>query len=169
MLEQLLDDPSTRPIALLDAAVNPALLDRLYEVPGLSFDCFAEGETDAERFHSSPFAVDLTGQPELLAWLERGWGRSWGVYGTTRLSLDQLVRRLRPLTVARMPERALAEFRFHDPRVLRAALPVLEPAQQRALLDPFSGLVCEALRPDRALRFAWSDAGLVRDAVPFGH
>lgn len=164
-LSELLQPAGGRLFAVLDAAVNDELVDRLYVTPDLAFECLSEGDVEPDEFYVSPFVVDLSGQPELLRWLSDGWGKAWGIYLSARGDVDEIHRHLRQFLRVRCVDGAFLRFRFYDPRVFRAAVPLLTPQQQTQLLGPVLDVVCEGLRPSQALRFALGPAGLVRSSI----
>lgn len=164
----LLQPARGRAFAVLDAAVNDVLVDRLYETPELAFDCLSEGDVEPDEFYVSPFLTDLTGQGELQQWLVDGWGKAWGIYLIADMELDAMYRHLRQYLRVRVPGEQFARFRFFDPRVFRVAMPILAPQQQSELLGPMQEVICEGLQSTQALRFALGPTGLVCSSTRLG-
>lgn len=165
MLRELLQPSRGRLFAVMDAAMNDALIDRLYETPDLAFECLSEGDIEPDEFHVSPFVVDLSGQPDFLRWLLDGWGKAWGVYLTAQGEVDDVYRHLRQFLRVRGADGSFMRFRFYDPRVFRVAVPLLTLPQQTQLFGPLLDVVCEGLQPADALRFALGPAGLIRSST----
>lgn len=164
-LASLLQPAGGRLFAVMDAAVNDELVDRLYDTPDLAFECLSEGDVDADEFHLSPFVVDLSSQPGLLDWLLGGWGKAWGIYLTAQGEVDDVYRHLRQFLRVRSADGSFLRFRFYDPRVFRVAVPLLSLPQQTQLLGPLLDVTCEGLQPADALRFALGPAGLIRSST----
>lgn len=161
---QLDPQPPARLFAVLDAAANDVLVDRLYEDPLVEFDLLLPGALPADVFHVAPFVVDLTGCDELTNWLLSGWGQAWGIYVIAPMTLDALQRHLRQFVEASLPDSTLAYFRFYDPRVFRVAAEAFEPAQLGAFFAPPLQVCCES--EDRHfLRFSAGSGRLLRTSI----
>ena len=97
--------------------------------------------------------------------IKDGWGRGWGFYGTARSDLE-VVRAhftsfVRLHTVAGAP----MTFRFWDPRVLRALVPVMPPEEADAFFGPCERLVVEAEKPSMALEFSRTPRGPLQQTI----
>ena len=164
---QLEARPPERLFAVVDAAANGLLVDRLYADAAAQFDLLLPGTPPADVFHVAPFVVDLTDSCELRDWLLSGWGQAWGIFIVAAMTLDSLQRHLRPFVQASLPEGRLAYFRFYDPRVFASSIEALQPQRIDSLLAPLSAVYCEAA--DRTLvRFGASQGRLVRAVVHTG-
>lgn len=142
--------------ALLDAARDDRILEILRESPEEQRSLYdgAQGDALAEV---APHLVALPRGSALAARLVReGWGRSWGVYLTSRRPLAEVrahLRRLTTVTVGGSARRFY--FRFYDPRVLRTFLPTCSVRQEADVFGDrdIEGFVVEA-EDGEPLRFA---------------
>lgn len=124
-----------RPLfAVLDAARNegiPDLLEHL-DIPYRSLYHGPEGDALAPV---APYLAELTRHPNAARrLLQEGWGDARGMFLSATGTLVALRRHLRRLLLAELGEdRERVLFRFYDPRVLRAILPVCTDHQKRIL------------------------------------
>jgi Domain of unknown function (DUF4123) len=109
--------------AVLDGAAIPNLLPVLYRIRP-PFECLYRGELNPDMAEVAPYLVQLEPASEFTQWvLTQGWGKSWGIFVSTKADLTTLRRHFRAfLTVHDENGRPLL-FRFYDPRVLRFYLP----------------------------------------------
>lgn len=110
---------------ILDAArveQIPAQLFELEDDPeyiSLFFDT-----PQAELIDVAPYLVKVEMDSRLLTWmLDEGWGKSWGIFISAAMELEQLFEHLRQFLKVKDPEGEELFFRFYDPRVLRIFLP----------------------------------------------
>lgn len=120
---------SQRLFSIVDAAADNKILDYLYSIETLSFDCLFPGDVDPDIFEAAPFLVDLSEHPEVLRKLLENWGSATAIYLHSKHDLETLQRLLRPLTQALLPSGEPHFFRFYDARVMRTAVLDLYPAQ----------------------------------------
>ena len=107
-----------------------------------------------------PYLVRFAPDSGLLAaWLAEGWGRSWGIFVHTTTSFRHLRRHFRRLLMVETEAGKRLYFRFYDPRVLRAVLPLLTPRQNAQVFAEVDALVCEGESPADVLRFVLPGAG----------
>lgn len=143
--------------ALLDAARDRRVLELLrgsVEEHRSLYDG-VKGEALAEV---APYLVSLPREGTLLERLVReGWGKSWGVYLTSRRPFAEVRRHFRRILMVdieeegRRPERVY--FRFYDPRVLRGFLPMCTPRQAPEMFGEIVGYLLEGEQAD-VLRFS---------------
>lgn len=144
--------------AIVDAGVNQGALDFLYAQDSLSFDCLLAGEVDPDVFEVAPFLVDLADQPETLSWLCEGFGQGWISFVHSQADLDGLQAHLRQFTQARLPDGRVVWFRFHDPRVMRVALPAFDQAQAQDVFREVALFMCEGAEPGTLTRLGFDGA-----------
>jgi len=151
--------------AILDAAVEPDVLKVLYESKQERQSLF-DGEEGAQLAHFAPYLVRLTQESPLLEILVRqAWGKSWGVYLTCGLPLQDLRAHLRQFVTVRVPKGRQAYFRFYDPRILRAFLPTCRPAENKQFFGAVTHFLMEDETPDTLVRFSMTSNGLKRSTV----
>jgi hypothetical protein len=140
--------------ALLDAARS----DRALSILQTSADEYAslyEGLQSETLADEAPYLVRLDAESRLLPrLLDEGWGESWGIYVEAPSSLRELRGHLRRLLyVMNEQDGQPMYFRFYDPRVLRAFLPIATPRQVEEIFGPIERFLVEAEDPGAALRF----------------
>jgi hypothetical protein len=148
--------------ALLDAARSPAVSDLLRGAVQAQASLY-EGVQGQLLASVAPRLVALPpsdSAPSLLdALVARGWGRSWGVYLACGRPFAEVRRHFRRLLMVDVetggprPERGY--FRFYDPRVLRAFLPICNARQREEMFGDVEtfwaeGEEGEVLRFDKA-------------------
>jgi hypothetical protein len=151
--------------ALLDAARDEQVLD-LLEKSGEEYECLYEGAPAEELAVVAPYLVRLPPQSKLLDTLVReGWGKSWGVYLTSQQPLKEVRKHFRHfLKVESEGEEYL--FRFYDPRVLRAFLPVCNAEETRQFFGPVDCYLMETFEPAFLLHYAATLQGVKEQVVP---
>lgn len=121
-----------------DARIHRALLASRLEVR-----CLFSGRLSPSLERVAPQLVELPPAHRLFdAWLQEGWGHSWGVF----VKIDDpsnLRHHLRKLLKVEGLSRRPVLFRFYDPRVLRAFLPQARPEQLREFFGPVSAWYAE--------------------------
>jgi hypothetical protein len=129
----------------------------------------ASGERYArveETLAQSPYLVTLPPEARLLDVLVKdGWGRGWGFCFTSNADFDELRLHWRSYVMLRSERGREITFRFWDPRVMRAILPAMPPAEGREFLGPVSRVIVEGDRPEVAMEFSWSPRGVQQQAL----
>jgi Domain of unknown function (DUF4123) len=130
--------PAGRSIwALLDLARDPRVLAALLD-SRLEYRCLYSGRLPRALELAAPHMVEiLPGHRLLPRLLDEGFGCGWGVFLATD-DPDNLRHHLRKHLMVRDEAGRKLLFRFYDPRVLRAFLPVAEPAQLTEFFGPVS-------------------------------
>jgi hypothetical protein len=143
----------TEPLyALLDAARDPEVL-RLIRGAGEPYWSLFPGEAGARMADSAPYLVRLPeGSPFLPALIRRGWGKSWGVYLVSQKPVERLVPALQFLLLVQDEAGGAMYFRYYDPRILRAFLPVATPRQADLFFAAVSAFLIEGKRKKTLLR-----------------
>lgn len=151
--------------AILDAARSADVIPLLAS-SGQPYDSLYEGEQGAALANVAPYLVAIARDAGFLPrLLTLGWGKSWGVYFTSRIAMPDLRNHLRRfLLVKDEADRPLC-FRFYDPRVLRVFLPACTPAEAGDFFGPVRSFLVEDEDPGTLLRFTLGGAGMRRDAV----
>lgn len=158
-----------------DAGYSPAesaLLNALY-APGE--DVFAV--VDASRDSRIPAFLDAAGETYLSlgetaflvalpaearlvhVLIKDGWGRGWGFYGTSKAGIETVRAHFTGFVSLRTSSGTAMTFRFWDPRVLRALVPVMPQEEADAFFGPCERLIVEAEKPVMALEFSRTPGG----------
>jgi hypothetical protein len=123
--------------------VDPAADDRIYPLVKKVPDhrCLFGGPLDPPKERLAPHIVGLDAGSEFKdAWLQEGWGQSWGIMCYAPESLAEVRRHFRNFLQAMLPDRSIGLFRFYDPRIWRVYLPTCnagELAQWFRMVDEF--------------------------------
>jgi hypothetical protein len=140
--------------ALLDAARSPRILPLLKKSPGGCLSLY-QGKKEKELACYAPYLVPLLlGDPWTRDLLRCGWGRSWGVFVVSPAGGAEGIRQhLRRLLFVQDDRQRMLYFRFYDPRVLRAFLPVCTPQQTTHFFGPIQGFLLEGETAQDVLLF----------------
>lgn len=148
---------SDKPLyAILDCAVDPALYEHACRLGPLAARCLFQGRLHPTVKAVSPHLVELEpDDPLALAWAREGRGANWGVMIESDAGLHRVWRRVRHFTQATLPDgEGPYLFRFWDPRVMRAFLPLLEAEQLPEWFTDIDAWRVEAEGGSQILRYA---------------
>ena len=157
--------------AVLDAAVDPALLEHVQEhlrrEPGYTLQSLYEGQGAHELARWAPYLLALPPRSALLeTLLQEGWGKSWGCFCTTHVPFNDMRRHLRRFLMVQLEEGSQVYFRFYDPRVLREFLPTATHAELLHFFGPVGEWLMESADTRSLLRSRCTADGLVTEALP---
>ncbi len=154
---------------ILDAARDPAIYAGLERFRAREqIVSLYQGPTAEELADVAPYLVCLGSNPALFDWIwEEGWGKSWGIFFWSVLSVEGLRTHFRRLTRVKTDDGATLLFRFYDPRVLSAFLPTCDPAQTRELFGPIGHFYTETNDPPGIAEFSHADGVPRRRFLPF--
>lgn len=139
--------------AVLDPARDRRILVLLREAVDPHGSLY-EGISAVQLENAAPVLVRFLPDSRLLGQIvEEGWGDAWGVFLRSTRSPKEVRRLLRGLLRAAIEgTKAPMYFRFYDPRVLRAFLPLATPAQRTRLFGDLDAFLYES--PEHELRIA---------------
>lgn len=145
--------PGENVYAVVDASRDsriPAFLDASGE-PHAALDPFAQVPA---------YVVSLSRQSRLLDVLVKdGWGRGWGFYCTTPVSMEEVCAHWRHYAFLRTEDGRKLTFRFWDARVLRALVPLMPASEAAEFFGPLSRLIVEGEKADIALELSLGPRG----------
>lgn len=155
-----------RLFAVLDAARGDEVV-RALQTSVDEVDCLFDDGRRETRADGAPYAVRFRPESHLLDRLfAAGHGRSWGIFAAFGGSLAELCAHLRRfLMVTRAEDEQPLYFRFYDPRVLRAFLPVATPRQVSLFFGDIQRLYAETEPPGRLARFERSGGAVSRSEI----
>jgi pSer/pThr/pTyr-binding forkhead associated (FHA) protein len=108
----------------------------------------------------APYLVRLAPRSELLKqMIQKGWGREWGVYLTSSLSLPELREFFRSSLMVTMPDGMELFSRFYDPRFFRTFLETCTAQEAEKFYGPITSYFMEDERPQILLQFSRSKRG----------
>jgi pSer/pThr/pTyr-binding forkhead associated (FHA) protein len=132
--------------ALLDAARDPRILVLLRETED-EYRSLYEGMSAQTMSEEAPYLVELLDDSWLgEAILREGFGRSWGVFVTSKRPLADVRKHLRQFLFVRDEADRELYFRFYDPRVLRNFLPTCSVRQIGQIFEGIDAYWVEAER-----------------------
>lgn len=136
--------------AVLDGA-RDRRIEGLLMVWGLEQECLYGSGIEPDLRNAAPWLVRLDPAAETSAVLLRAaWGQAWGIFAVAPpgTGMGRAARHFRRLTRVLDAAGQVMLFRFHDPRVLRAFIPICDAAQRAELFGPVARYVVEG--PDGA-------------------
>ncbi|KIG15454.1 hypothetical protein DB30_05571 [Enhygromyxa salina] len=152
--------------AVLDGARDEAIHALTKDV-GLPWMYFEDGIVEASYQICAPRVIGLGRKPSaaLERLLQAGWGRDWGIFVHATVDFGQLRRHLRTLSHAKLPSGRIAQFRFYDPRVLRAYLPTCFAAELAQVFGPITQFTMAGADPSSAWAYRLEDGALCVDEL----
>lgn len=106
------------------------------------------------------YVVLLPRQSRLLdVLIKDGWSHGWGFYCATGVAFEELCAHWRSYMFLRTDDGRILTFRFWDPRVLRALVPMMSPQEAADFFGPVNRLLVESEKTEIALEIALSPRG----------
>jgi pSer/pThr/pTyr-binding forkhead associated (FHA) protein len=134
---------------------------------GAQYESLYEGKSKAELVMFAPYLVRLLPESKLLEKLvNKGWGKSWGIYVTCDLEFGELRRHFRHFLMVKVPDGTQVYFRFYDPRVLRTYLPTCLPDELNEFFGQIRYYLTEDEKLEALLRFSNAGRGVGRRRFP---
>jgi hypothetical protein len=156
LVEQLWpeDRPEGRAIwAILDGARDSRIYD-LVRYSRMERACLYAGNHPEELLHAAPHLIRLTpGTQFARELLGAAWGKSWGIFLSTRAALDTLRFHLRGFLRVRDQSGRKLVFRYYDPRVFRDYLPTCTSGELEMVFGPIDSFIAEGRDGTTLLRF----------------
>src|SRR5437762_3333100 len=117
-LEKYLFRNDTHTYAVLDGASVPDLPVRLFEL-NASNVCLYRGDLPADLIYAAPYLVHLFPGTPFTDWLlTECWGKHWGIFAQSPVSLTGMRKHFRMLLTVNDENGQPMLFRYYDPRVL---------------------------------------------------
>ncbi|MGA9669927.1 MAG: DUF4123 domain-containing protein [Terracidiphilus sp.] len=121
---------STCNFAILDGAIGPEVRDLLNQA-GVFYQSLYEGEQSVDLAPSGPYLAEIQQGGRLIPFLVKvGWGKSWGVFLSSKLGFVETRNHLRHFLMADIEGGQRVIFRFYDPRVMRILIPTCDAGQR---------------------------------------
>lgn len=153
--------PGTRLYALLDAARESAGPYQA-EQAGLECRSLFMGDLGERVKEVAPYIIEFPARSPFRQWWFEQWGNSIGVLVEAPVTLEELRRHFRTLTVVRGAEdKKKYFFRFYDPRVLRVFLPACTTDEVKHFFGPITAFYCEGDGGAELLTFKPGPDGVV--------
>lgn len=149
----LFADKRANVYAVLDGAMIPGLLPKLYEYQP-EYECLYRGELAPDIAEVAPYLVQIEPGSHFTNWiLEHGWGKNWGIFATSAADLRQMRRHFRTFLIVHDEKGAPLYFRYYDPRVLRVFLHSCDAKELATVFGPVVYYLLEDEKAEDALRF----------------
>jgi len=151
--------------AILDAAREPIIYSRLAESDNRKV-CLFIGDQAREMATVSPYLVELDKNDTFTQWiLEKGWGKSWGIFVESEATFIKLRNSLRTFLKVADEDGKTFFFRYYDPRVLRAFLPTCDAKQVEAMFSAVARYYSEGEYGDTLIQYSVGDNKLVEEVT----
>lgn len=145
------------------AVVDPsrdARISALLNASGERFAAIGDGR------RPSPYLVELPPSSQLLEVLIKdGWAHSWGFYCTALSGFEEARRHWSMFLALHNELGQTLTFRFWDPRVLRALVPLMSPQESVDFFGPILRMVVESEDPGTALEFSLTARGPKQESM----
>ena len=145
----VLGDPKLPWYLVLDAAQEPPALPAAHEA-GVGTTCLYTGDFGRRLEEVAPHLASFDPASPFTEWLHRHWQSSHGILLQSAAPFEEVRRHLKRFLLAKGPGGTTVRFRFYDPRVLRAFLPICTPKELAEFFGPVSRYL-GAGRPGRSL------------------
>jgi len=115
---------------------------------------------------AAAFLVGLPADSRLVhVLIKDGWGRGWGFYGTSKARIEKVRAHFTSFVNLHTSSGAAMTFRFWDPRVLRALVPVMPQEEADLFFGPCQRIIVEAEKPAMALEFSRTPRGAQQQTI----
>ena len=153
---------------LLDAARSEALSLRQAERLNPRFVSLYRGQSATALADVAPYLFTFTyGSPHAAWLLEKGWGKSWGVFCEAEGDLASLERHFRKFLLVQKEGGGQLYFRYYDPRALRIVMPTFDAGQLEEFFGPVKSYILEDADPKFALRYTLQNRRLKTERAEF--
>ena len=150
--------------AILDGARDPDIHPAVTG-SGLPQACLFSGALGKELAAAAPYLVQMKRRDDARRIVDRGWGKSWGIFLASPASLEDLRRHFRRFLRVEDAEGKRIYFRYYDPRVLRVYLPTCTEGELRYVFGPVSRYMMEGSDPAEVLVYRQAGAKVSIEVV----
>lgn len=142
-LEKLLTGEAAHVFAILDGASISDLPRVLYEKQPPNY-CLMRGKVGPDMATVAPYVIGLIPGSPFTQWLlDEPVGKHYGVFATSRQSMNAMRKHFRDLFLVHDEAGVPMHFRFYDPRVMHAFLPTCNAGELRKFFGPIDKYVAE--------------------------
>lgn len=114
--------------------------------------CLMDVPRSGELRAALPHLVSLRDDGGLLPWWRaHGAGKAWGIAMRTHADITVLRRHLKKFMFAYLPDDTRVLFRFWDPRVLSAYMPLCDSEAREAFMGPMTALYLEDWKTGKSM------------------
>jgi|GEM_PF-973958 len=145
--------------AIVDAAQDASAPQRAVDA-GLRAECLYAGPQGAELSDVAPHLCAFDFNGAFADWWLRSWGGSRGVLLQSGASFKDVRKHLRRFLIVKDEAGRKLRFRFYDPRILRAFLPVCTAGELGQFFGPVVRYFVEGRDGASLSVFGWGAGGL---------
>lgn len=151
---ELFSSPSATVFVILDGATVPDLPASLAAFSPERV-CLYRGDLEPDMAEVAPYLAILERDDVFTEWvLCSGWGRCWGIFGTSQARLPELRKHFRRFVKVHNEQTGkLLYFRFYDPTALRVYLPSCTSDELVGFFGPVDCYLMEDAEPGHLSRF----------------
>ncbi len=151
--------------AILDGAAMPDLPVKLYEMKPPNV-CLYRGELPPDLVYVAPYLVLLFPEQNFTKWLfAECWGKNWGIFAQTGLSLVGMRTHFRSLLTVYDETGKPLLFRFYDPRVFLNYVPTCNGGELQTLFGKVSYYFAETENIGELNRYQFSNTELKKTSL----
>ncbi len=143
--------------AVLDGASVKDLPEKLYKM-GARNICLYRGELEPDMVHVAPYLALLLPGTDFTNWLlSECWGKHWGIFAQTPISITGMRKHFRSLLTVYDEAGNPLLFRFYDPRVFLTYLPTCTAEETETFFGTVNYYFAEAENATQLRRFNFED------------
>ena len=150
---------------VLDGAAVMDLPSKLYEMKARNI-CLYRGELSPDIVHVAPYLVHLTPGTPFTNWLlAECWGKNWGIFAQTQMSLNRMRKHFRSLLTVYDETGKPLLFRYYDPRVFFTYLPTCTTDEIENIFGIVSYYLIESANGKQLRRYNFEDRQLKKTSL----
>ncbi len=159
-LEKYLFRKDNHTYAILDGASVPDLPNKLYEMAPVNI-CLYQGELPPDLVYVAPYLVHLSPGTPFTDWLlTECWGKHWGIFAQSPMSLTGMRKHFRLLLTVYDDQGKPMLFRYYDPRVLSSFLKTCNQDELEIIFGKVKYYFAELTEEVQLLRFNFTNQKL---------
>lgn len=167
LLKYLFRD-GTYTYAVLDGASVPDLPVMLYEMNPPNV-CLYSGELSPDLVYTAPYLVTLLPGMKFTDWLlAECWGKHWGIFAQSPVSLTSMRKHFRLLLTVYDERGKPLLFRYYDPRVLPPFLLTCNQGELETIFGEVKYYFAESNDPSQMFRFQFRNGQLNQVQLKLG-
>lgn len=157
--------PEPQTFVILDGARDVSIYESVLN-SGLEYRCLYMGEIPLALAKVAPYLVRLEpDDPFNKLLVENTWGRNWGIYLVSGVSINVLRRHFRRFLKVHDEDGATLYFRYYDPRVFRVYLPTCNETELAFIFGPVDRFMMEDEDRNKLLDFYLEEARLRAQSI----
>ena len=151
--------------AVLDGAAVPDLPIKLFEM-GPQNVCLYRGELPDDLVYVAPYLVHLSPGTKFTEWLlTECWGKNWGIFAQTALSLIGMRKHFRSLLTVYDEDGNPLLFRYYDPRVFLKFIPTCNTEELETFFGDVAYYFAQSEEENALRRYSFSDNKLNKTSL----